>query len=233
MLRVGLTGGLGSGKTTVAAIFRSLGAQVMEADTVARAMMQPGEAVYDEIVRAFGPAVVRADRTLDRHRLAKIAFTDGRLAELNAIVHPPVIAEQRRWMDALEKQQPDAVAIYETALLFEASRAAGTRGWQERFDRRILVTAPEPLRIARYVARMGGPDADAAARAVLEEEARRRIAAQMSDEEKVRLSDTIIRNDASLEDVGRQTQAVYRELQALATPSMNHRNKSKERTTRL
>jgi dephospho-CoA kinase len=150
MLRVGLTGGLGSGKSTVAAIFRGLGAQVMEADAVARAMMQPGERVYEEIVRTFGPAVVRGDGTLDRHALAKIAFADGRLAELNAIVHPPVIREQQRWMDALEREHPDAVAIYETALLFEASRAAGTRDWQSRFGRRILVIAPEALRIARY-----------------------------------------------------------------------------------
>jgi dephospho-CoA kinase len=216
MLRVGLTGGLGSGKTTVAAIFRELGAQVMEADAVGRAMMQPGEAVYGDIVRAFGPAVVRADGTLDRRKLATIAFADERLAELNAIVHPPVIAEQRRWMEALEKEQPDAVAIYETALLFEASKAAGTRHWQERFDRRILVTAPEALRIARYVARMGGPNSDATTRATLEREARERIAAQMPDEEKMRLSDTIIRNDASFEEITRQTEAVYRELRALA-----------------
>jgi dephospho-CoA kinase len=219
MLRVGLTGGLGSGKTTVAGIFRGLGAQVMEADEVGRAMMQPGEAVYGEIVRAFGPGIVRADDTLDRRKLATIAFADGRLAELNAIVHPPVIAEQRRWMEALEEERPDAVAIYETALLFEASKAAGTRDWQERFDRRILVTAPEPLRIARYVARMGGPSPDAATRAALEEEARERIAAQMPDTEKMRLSDTIIRNDTSFEDVTRQTEAVYRELCALARAS--------------
>jgi dephospho-CoA kinase len=215
MLRVGLTGGLGSGKTTVAAIFRSLGAQVMEADAVGRAMMQPGESVYAQVVKVFGPAVVRSDGTLDRRKLATIAFADGRLAELNAIVHPPVIAEQRRWMEALEREQPDAVAIYETALLFEASKAAATCDWQERFDRRILVTAPKALRIARYVARMGGPHADAAQRAALEEEARERIAAQMPEEEKMRLSDTIIRNDASLEGVTRQTEAVYRELCAL------------------
>jgi dephospho-CoA kinase len=219
MLRVGLTGGLGSGKTTVAGIFRGLGAHVMEADTVGRAMMQPGEAVYREIVRAFGPAVVRADGTLDRRKLATIAFAGGRLAELNAIVHPPVIAEQRRWMEALEEEQSDVVAIYETALLFEASKAAGTRDWQERFDRRILVTAPEALRIARYVARMGGASPAAATRAALEKEARERIAAQMPDEEKMRLSDTIIRNDASFEDVTRQTEAVYRELCALARAS--------------
>lgn len=212
MLRVGLTGGLGSGKTTVARIFRELGAQVMEADEVARRMMEPGQAVYREIVQAFGQAVVREDGTLDRKKLAKIAFSEGRLAELNAIVHPPVIAEQHRWMEALAAEQPDAVAIYETALLFEASRASGTRDWQQRFDHRILVTAPEPLRIARYVARIGGPHPDAAARRALEEEARERMAAQMPDEEKMRLSDTIICNDASFEELRKQTEAVYREL---------------------
>lgn len=219
MLRVGLTGGLGSGKTTVAAIFRELGAQVMEADDVARAMMQPGEAVYCEIVETFGPGVLREDGTLDRGKLAKIAFAGGRLAELNAIVHPPVIAEQRRWMEALGKERPDAVAIYETALLFEASRTAGTRHWQERFDRRILVTAPEPLRIARYVARIAGPHPDEATRRALEAEARERMAAQMTDEEKMRLSDTIIRNDTSFDDVRRQTEAVYQELRELARGS--------------
>jgi dephospho-CoA kinase len=219
MLRVGLTGGLGSGKTTVAAIFRRLGAQVMEADAVGRAMMQPGGAVYGQIVRVFGPAVVQADGTLDRRALAKLAFADGRLAELNVIVHPPVIAEQRRWMDALEKEEPDAVAIYETALLFEASRTAGTLDWQGRFDRRILVTAPEALRIARYVARIGGANPDAAKQAALEREARERMAAQMPDEEKMRLSDAVIRNDGSLEDVTRQTEDVYRGLRALAAAS--------------
>ena len=216
MLRVALTGGLGSGKSTVAAIFRNLGADVMEADAVGRAMMEPGQPVYTKIVRAFGPGVVRADGTLDRPKLAQIAFANGRIGELNAIVHPPVIAEQQRWMDALEKERPGAVAIYETALLFEAGRAAGTRDWERRFDHRILVTAPESLRIARYVARHGGPHPDAAKRAALEQEARQRIAAQLPEEEKTRLSDTIIRNDASLNDVKRQTEAVYRELCALA-----------------
>lgn len=228
MLRVGLTGGLGSGKSTVAAIFRRLGAQVMEADTVGRAMMQPGEAVYQEIVRTFGAGVVRADGTLDRRRLAEMAFREGRLDELNAIVHPAVIAEQQRWMDALKQEQPEAVAIYETALLFEASRAAGTWDWQRRFDRRILVIAPEAIRIARYVERMGGPAADQATRAgldqaALEQEARRRMAAQMTDEEKMRLSDTVIRNDGSMEEVTRQTEAVYRELHALAAAGIEAR----------
>ncbi len=122
-------------------------------------------------------------------------------------------------MTALEKEQPDAVAIYETALLFEASRAARTRDWQTRFDRRILVTAPEPLRIARYVARIAGSHPDEATRRALEAEARERMAAQMPDEEKMRLSDIIIRNDTSFEEVRRQTEAVYRELRELARGS--------------
>ena len=206
MLRVALTGGLGSGKSTVAEIFRSLGAEVMEADAVARAMMEPGQAVYAQIVHAFGPDIVRADGTLDRPKLARVAFAEGRSGELNAIVHPPVIAEQKRWMETLEKEKPGAVAIYETALLFEVGR----------FDRRILVTAREPLRIARYVARLAGPNPNTATRAALEQEARQRIAAQLPEEEKMRLSDTIIRNDASLDDVKRQTESVYRELCALA-----------------
>jgi dephospho-CoA kinase len=216
MLRVGLTGGLGSGKSTVASIFRKLGAPVMEADTVGRDIMQPGHAVYKEIVHAFGSEVVQHDGTLDRRRLAELSFSDGRLEELNAIVHPAVIAEQQRWMEQLAHEQPNSVAIYETALLFEASRAARTAGWRDRFDHLILVTAPEPVRVARYVARMAGPDATRETQTALAEEARRRIAAQLPDSEKMPLSDTILHNDGSLEEISRQTEELYRKLQSLA-----------------
>jgi dephospho-CoA kinase len=216
MLRVALTGGLGSGKSTVGAIFRSLGAPVMEADTVGRVLMQPGQPVYSEIVRTFGPGIVQQDGTLDRRRLAELSFHEGRVKQLNALVHPAVIAEQQRWMEQVANEHPDAVAIYETALLFEASRATPTAGWRNRFDHLILVTAPADLRIARYVDRLAGPDPAPEARAILEQEARRRIAAQLPDEEKEPLSDTIIRNQTSLEDLTRQTEAVYRKLQALA-----------------
>src|SRR5271157_772665 len=99
MLKVGLTGGLGSGKSTVAGYLRELGAEVIEADELGRALMEPGQTVYAEIVRAFGPEVVGADGRLDRGRLAQLAFQGGRLNDLNAIVHPAVIAAQQRWMD--------------------------------------------------------------------------------------------------------------------------------------
>ena len=124
MLRVGLTGGLGSGKSTAARRFAELGAVVFSADEIGRDMMQPGEPVYAAIVARFGAEVVSPDGTLDRSALARIAFsgrdTDaGRLEELNAIVHPAVIARQAALMDEVAARDANAVAIVESALIFE------------------------------------------------------------------------------------------------------------------
>ena len=119
MLRVGLTGGLGSGKSTVAGFLRELGAEVIEADALGRALMEPGQAVYGEIVRVFGPDAVDPDGRLNRKRLADLGFKGGRLQDLNAIVHPAAIAEQRSWMEEVFKRNPAAVAIVESALIFE------------------------------------------------------------------------------------------------------------------
>src|SRR5271157_5437647 len=99
MLRVGLTGGLGSGKSTVAGFLRNLGAQVIESDELGRKMMEPGQQVYARIVSAFGPQVVSPDGRLNRARLAALAFEGGRLNELNDLVHPAVIAAQQQWME--------------------------------------------------------------------------------------------------------------------------------------
>jgi dephospho-CoA kinase len=176
MLRVGLTGGLGSGKSTVAGYLRELGAEVIEADALGRALMEPGQRVYAEIVRAFGPAVVQSDGHLNRARLAELAFQGGRLNELNAIVHPAVIEAQRFWMDAVFARDPAAVAVVESALIFEVERDARARGeretvlagvpgdrssslglladWRRRIDRVIVVTAPDEVKIARYAARI-------------------------------------------------------------------------------
>lgn len=211
MLRAGLTGGLGSGKSAVAAMFRSLGAHVIEADAIGREMMSQGNAVYDEIVRHFGPEVVRADGSLDRRALADLAFRQNRLAELNRIVHPPVIAAQEQWAEAIAGNDPNAVAIVESALIFEADRQGSAPGWRQRFDRVILVTAPIELRVARYANRMAA-ESGAASRAELEAEARRRIAAQIPDDEKVALSDYVIRNEGSLEATRVQVERIYAEL---------------------
>jgi dephospho-CoA kinase len=162
MLRVGLTGGLGSGKSTVAAMLRELGAEVVEADELGRALMEPGQPVFSKIVRVFGSEVFGPDGNLNRRRLAEMAFQGGRLNELNAIVHPAVIAAQEKWMDQLFARNPTAVAVVESALIFEVERDARLRGesetvladWRRRIDRIIVVTAPDKLKVARYIARV-------------------------------------------------------------------------------
>lgn len=211
MLRAGLTGGLGSGKTTVAAMFRALGAHVIEADAIGRELMSPGHDLYNAIVDHFGSEVVRADRSLDRTLLANLAFRQDRLAELNHLVHPPVIAAQQQWADEIFAKDPSAIAIVESALIFEADQQGSAPGWRERFDRIVLVTAPLEVRIARYVDRMrqipGTPD-----RAHLESDARRRIAAQIPDSEKIPLADYVIHNDGLIGQTMREVERIYAEL---------------------
>jgi dephospho-CoA kinase len=219
MLRVGLTGGLGSGKSTVAGFFRDSGAHVIEADELGRALMEPGQAVFGEIVRVFGDDVVGPDGRLNRARIAELAFRGGRLNELNAIVHPAVIQAQREWMERVFAAEPNAVAVVESALIFEVERDARLRGeqegvladWRRRFDRVVVVTAPDEVKIARYVARLspsGWSEAIAA-------DARSRMARQMSDEEKAALADYVLANTGDLEELRVSTETVWRQLSAL------------------
>lgn len=218
MLRIGLTGGLGSGKTTVGEIFRSLGAHVISADVIGRELMSRGHAVYSAVIACFGPDVVRADGTLDRRLLADRAFRQGRLAELNQIVHPAVIAAQQKWTTDLFARDPSAVAIVESALIFEVDRQGSSPGWRQRFDRIILVTAPVETRVARYIDRMsqlpGAPS-----RSELEADARRRIAAQIPDDQKIALADYVITNDGSLDNTRTQVERIYAELARLSSLS--------------
>ncbi len=155
MLRVGLTGGLGSGKSTVAQMFAAHGVHVISADEVGRKLMQPGEAVYRQIVEHFGPEVVRGDGTLNRPLLADLAFRQGKLDELNRIVHPAVIDAQEAWADELFARDPDAIAMIESALIFEAGTTGSVPNWRDRFDSVVLVTAPNELKIQRFLERLG------------------------------------------------------------------------------
>lgn len=217
MLRVGLTGGLGSGKSTVASFLRELGAEVIEADALGRQVMEPGQQVYQEIVSAFGPEVVGSDGRLNRARLAQLAFQDGRLNDLNAIVHPAVIAAQQTWVDAVFARDPAAVAVIESALIFEVVRDARARGekdgvladWRRRIDRILLVTAPDDLKIARYVARINPP---ATAREAVEVDARLRLSHQIPDAEKASMSDYVIDNKSDMEALRAQVNALWQLL---------------------
>ncbi|MFP5237376.1 MAG: dephospho-CoA kinase [Acidobacteriota bacterium] len=241
MLRVGLTGGLGSGKSTVAAMLREHGAHVIEADEVGRALMEPGQAVYNAIIHHFGRGVVRADNRLDRPRLAQIAFGQGRLDELNSIIHPAVIAAQQQWMDEIFARDPNAVAVVESALIFEVERDARARGesagvlagvpgdrssspgwladWRNRFDRVIVLTAPDEVKIARYVARICP---DPAARPDAEADARTRLARQMPDAEKAARADFVIENTGDLASLKKEVAIVWQRLQAESSKPQPH-----------
>ena len=192
-LRVGLTGGLGSGKSTVAAMFAELGAQVISADELGRQLMEPGTGVFAAIVERFGPGVVGGDGRLDRGELARIAFAEGRVEELNAIVHPATIALQGFLAEEMFAKDSKAVVVVESALIFETKFGDG---WRGRFDKMVLVGAPEELKIARFVMRSGGAD-----KVGLEAEARRRLARMIPDEVKAAECDFVIVNDGSLEAV--------------------------------
>ena len=219
MLRVGLTGGLASGKSTVAGFLREQGAQVVEADELGRALMEPGQPVFSSIVACFGAQIVGADGKLNRARLAEKAFRGGRINELNAIVHPAVIEAQRRWMEEVSRLDPSAVAVVESALIFEVERDARARGeeksvltdWRSRFDRVVMVTAPDELKVARYVSRVS-PDEGGREAAIAD--AKRRLALQIPDAEKAARADYVLENTGDREVLHAQVLAVWARLKA-------------------
>ena len=224
MLRVGLTGGLGSGKSTAARLFAAHGAHVFQSDAIGRELMEPGQPVYSAIVDHFGKDVVLPDGRLDRGTLAKIAFADGRVEELNAIVHPAVIARQTELSEAIFAQDPKAVVIVESALIFETNyggtQAAEGKRWAGRFDRILLVTAPEEVKIARFIARCAaGEEMTAERKTELEEEARRRLAQQISDEQKSGLCDYVLTNGGGLKELEWQVDQLWPILKAAASES--------------
>jgi len=217
MLRVGLTGGLGSGKSTVARMLRELGAEVIESDELGRTVMEPGHPVYDQIVRVFGAGVVGADGRLNRPRLAELAFKGDRVKELNAIVHPAVIEAQSEWMQKVFVRDPVAVAVVVSALIFEVERDAQTGGattaayadLRERIDRIVLVTASDDDKVARYVRRVctcGAGEEKAAA------DARARLAHQIPDSDKVARADYVIENSGDVESLQSQVERLWPSL---------------------
>jgi dephospho-CoA kinase len=199
MLRVGLTGGIASGKSTVGQMLVNRGAHYLSADELAHQLYAPGAVAYEAVVRTFGPEILREDHTIDRRKLAEIAFPD-RIAELNAIVHPAVIDAQNRWMAAAATSDPSRIAVVEAALLLEA-------GAQKDFDKIIVVTCDLAGKIQRY-ARRAGVSLEAA-RAEVE----RRSAAQFSDEEKARHANYVIENSGTIEHASQQVDAIWAELQ--------------------
>ncbi|MCL6566774.1 MAG: dephospho-CoA kinase [Acidobacteriia bacterium] len=198
MLRVGLTGGIACGKTTVARMFAELGIPVLEADGVAHALLEPGQPAYAAVVAEFGPQVLRADGTVDRGRLGEIVFADrDRLERLNQLVHPGVREAIEHWF-AEQAGRGARVALVEAALLVEA-------GYHRHLDRLIVVWCRPEQQRERLLARGLSP-----------RQAEQRIAAQMPLEEKLRLADDVIDCSGSLEQTRRQVEALAAQLLALA-----------------
>ena len=180
------------------------GAHVVLADEIARQLMRPGEPTYYEVVRHFGPDIVGIDGGIDRKKLADAAFGAGRIKELNQIVHPAVIAQQDAWTREMAASNPGGIAVVEAALMLEADVA-------KRFDKLVVVTCTLPQKIERF-ARRHNLDLAAA-----EGEVTRRMAAQLPDEEKVRVADYVIDNSGPLTELETKVDTLMAELRRLAT----------------
>jgi dephospho-CoA kinase len=213
MLKVGLTGGIASGKSVVGEMLVALGAHLVQADRLAHELMDPGEPVYNQVVRHFGGEILNPDGSINRPKLAELAFgapdlpqdqRGSRVAELNRIVHPAVIQSQEEWMQAVGVHDRNAVAIVEAALILEA-------GMAKRFDRLIVVTCAPDQRAARFAARQK-MDLESA-----NKEVQRRMAAQLPDEEKVKAADYVIDNSGSLATTRAQVAEIWKKLQSEAS----------------
>jgi dephospho-CoA kinase len=203
MLRVGLTGGIACGKSSIAAMLVKRGAHFLQADGLAHQLYAPGTDTYDKVVRSFGREILNEDGAINRSKLANLVFP-GRIGELNAIVHPEVVKRQNSWMSEVGQSDPHGIAVVEAALLIEA-------GAEKDFDKVIVVTCDVEQKVERFARRTNVPLQVARA------EVERRSAAQVPDEEKARRADYIVNNSGSAEDTERQVDLIWRELQRLAS----------------
>jgi len=199
MLRVGLTGGLASGKSFVGRSLADLGCYLIRADELGHQVLEPGGAAYDAVVRQFGTGILNPDGTMDRRRLGALVFHDPvRLAELNALVHPPVRARTRRLLEEYEAGHPDGIAVVEAAIMIET-------GSYRDYERLILAVCGKEQQIERAMARDG----------LTREQVLDRLSRQMPLDEKIQYADYVIDTSGARENTLAQTRAVYESLLGL------------------
>jgi dephospho-CoA kinase len=199
MLKVGLTGGIATGKTFVVSVLRELGCEVIDADTVAHQVIEPGQPAYRDIVNYFGSGILNEDGTVNRAALGAIVFADKDQREkLNSIVHPRVFEAQEKWFRDVANRDPNAIAVIDAALMIET-------GSYRRFDKLIVVYCDPELQVQRLMDRNN----------LTREQAIARISAQMPSEEKLKYGDYIINTSSGFEDTRRQVEEVYAELREL------------------
>jgi dephospho-CoA kinase len=195
MLRVGLTGGIASGKSTVASMLRDREYPVLDADALARELLEPGQEAYKEVVAEFGPNILARGGAVDRRRLAAVVFSDSqRRAKLNQIIHPRIRDVVANWFVALDRPGGPKLAFEDAALILESGARAS-------LDRIVVCWSRPEQQLARL-----------RERGMSEQEARRRIAAQMPIDEKRKLADEVIDCSGSMEETGRQIDRMLEKL---------------------
>jgi dephospho-CoA kinase len=196
MLRVGLTGGLASGKSFVGRSLADLGCYLVRADELGHQVLEPGGEAYDAVVREFGTGILNPDGTMDRRRLGALVFHDpALLARLSAVVHPPVRARTRRLLEEYEAGHPDGIAVVEAAIMIET-------GSYRDYERLILAVCGKEQQIERAMARDG----------LTREQVLDRLSRQMPLDEKIQYADYVIDTSGARENTLAQTRAVYESL---------------------
>ena len=199
MLKVGLTGSIAVGKSFVLSVLGELGCATFDADKIAHSVMEPGREAYSDIVREFTDSVLSEAGQIDRAKLGAIVFADAeRRKRLNEIVHPRVIEEQNRMLGEAERADPAGIAVVDAALMIES-------GGYKRFDKLIVVYCDLETQIKRLIGR----------NQITREDAERRVAAQMSSEEKRRYADYEINTSGTMEETRHRVTEVYNELRRL------------------
>jgi dephospho-CoA kinase len=211
MILAGLTGGVAVGKSTVGRLFQDCGAILVDADVLARQVVEPGKPAWREIVKTFGTDVLRPDRSLNRPALASLVFrAPAKLRTLNGIIHPRVAREQARLCREIARKHPEAVVVYDAALLIEADAHV-------RMDRVILVTADRPTQLARLRKRDGLSRAEAV----------RRIRSQMPAAEKRRYADYVLDGGSPVGELREAVRTLYRDLQQQARQGLRPTRRSR------
>jgi len=200
MLIVGLTGGVASGKSVISQILKEEGAYLIDADQIARELVQPRRPTWTALIKAFGKGIVQKDGSIDRKKLAVKVFSDpGQRELLNRILHPRIKKEMDRRLKAIGQKDPKAMVVIDAPLLIET-------GDHREMDKVIVVTSTEAQQMERLKERAG----------IDQEEARRIIASQVPTEEKLKVADFVIGNEGSLEDVERKAKEVFQALKRIA-----------------
>ncbi len=198
-LLVGVTGGMGSGKSTVSGIMSREGGHVIDADQICRDLVEPGQPAWKEVLELFGPDIIYPDQSLDRSKIAGIIFKDSlKKAQLEEILHPRVFEEEQREFEALSRKNPESVVILDAALLIESEN-------YRKVNKVVVVSCAEELQIERIVAQGRFQKDDAI----------RRIRLQMPLEEKKSKADYIVENNSTKENLDRQVVALFNKLKAL------------------